>query len=127
VRLPAGFCRAVSASRASIAAQAQRALANALFGAALPALGVVASAMSAGSVALTAAALTAALTTTGAHADEAAAAAQIFAFEHPNSTTVATPVQISAAARSFRASPEYQEGLHICVNSMVNGPCCTDR
>jgi hypothetical protein len=65
---------------------------------------------------LVAVALIAILTTTGAHADGAAAAAQIFAFVYPDSTTVATAEQISAAARSFRASPEYQEGLHFCVN-----------
>jgi hypothetical protein len=70
--------------------------------------------------AFTAVALIAVLTTTGAHADEAAAAAQIFAFEYPNSTTAATPEQISTAAHSFRASPEYQEGLHICVNNAIN-------
>jgi hypothetical protein len=70
---------------------------------------------------LTAVALIAVLTTAaGVHANEAAAAAQIFAFEYPNSTGIPTPEQISAAVRSFRASPEYQEGLHICVNSMIN-------
>jgi hypothetical protein len=96
-----------------------RTLANVFAGLALVAPGALASVLSVACAALTAAALTAALTTTGAHADEAAAAAQIFAFEYPNSKTVSTPEQISAAARSFRASPEYQEGLHICVNSMV--------
>jgi hypothetical protein len=91
-----------------------RTLANVFAGLALVAPGALASVLSVACAALTAAALTAALTTTRAHA-----AAQIFAFEYPNSKTVPTPEQISAAARSFRASPEYQEGLHICVNSMV--------
>jgi hypothetical protein len=103
-----------------IGGAAQRALANVFARVALVAPGAVASALSVACAALTAAALTAAPTTTGAHADEAAAAAQIFAVEYPNSTTVPTPEQISAAARWFRASPEYQEGLHICVNNMVN-------
>jgi hypothetical protein len=77
VRLPAGFCRAVSASRAWIAAQAQRALANAFFGVALPALGMVASAMSVGRAAFTTVALIAVLTTAGAHAAEPARAALV--------------------------------------------------